>query len=304
MNRSIMRVVYLAMSLIVGCVLAVSGCSTGPEVDVILHESDHGAVYLERMSDRSFKAAHPIKLDSSTIARALRGISVRNDQGRLQNFFSGMPDARRAFTDDAIAHLAPLLADGLMRAAPDQQVAFRLIQPGHPGYAQTAGAGVGSSEPPLTLRPQESTGGVLYAYGRSLYFTLTQYRVRPEPAMTINMANRRLPDNTGLANHTVLFHPEAAKRPDTYRDAHSTDTTLVLDYELLATLPASSDTPGTEPSSPAAAPTEATTGGNGKPAQKDADIEALRKELQDIKRQLAEQEAERARSQKKEPAPQ
>jgi hypothetical protein len=299
-----MRLVSLVMSVIVGWMWAAFGCSTGPEVDVTLHESAHGAVYLERIGDRSFKAAHPIKLDSGTIVRVLKGISVRNDQGRLQNFFSGTPDARRAFTDDEVAHLAPLLADGLMRAAPDQQVGFRLVQTGHPGYAETAGAGVGSSEPPLTLRPQESTGGVLYAYGRSLYFTLTEYRVRPEPAMTINMANRRLPDSTGLANHTVLFQPEAAKRPDTYRDVHSTDTTLVLDYELLASLPgATDDSPAAALSPSTTAPAQATTHGKGDPAQKDADIEALRKELQDIKRQLAEQEAERARSRKKESAP-
>jgi hypothetical protein len=46
------------------------------------------------------------------------------------------------------------------------------------------------------------------------------------------------------------------------------------------------------------------TGGKAEPPQKDAEIEALRKELQEMKKHLADQEAERARSQPKNPAPQ
>ena len=111
-----------------------------------------------------------------------------------------------------------------------------------------------------------------------------------------------MPDGTGLVNHSVFFIPEAAKRADTYRDARSTDATLVIDYELLAALPAQSGVP---PSPQAASPDvpQATTKGKEEPSQKDADIEALRKELQDIKRQLAEQEAERRAQQKKSNAP-
>ena len=63
----------------------------------------------------------------------------------------------------------------------------------------------------LELRPKETTSGVIHAYGQSLYLTITEYRVRTESANTINMANRRLPDSSGLINHTVLFLPEAAK---------------------------------------------------------------------------------------------
>jgi hypothetical protein len=118
------------------------------------------------------------------------------------------------------------------------------------------------------------------------------------------MANRRLPDSSGLIHPTVLFLPEAAKRPDSYLDARSTDKTLVIDYQLLARLPPSFAAPAAAPSAPPASPPQAATGGTSEPAQKDADIEALRKELQEIKKQLAEQEAERARSQPKSPAPQ
>lgn len=292
----------LVACLLIGSLVALSACSTGPEVDVTIHESPQGAVYLERIADRSFRAAHPIKIDSSTIALVMGGVLVRDDQGALQNFFAGKPDARRAFSDNEVAYLAPLISDGLKRAAADQQVGFRVEQIGAPGYSERVGAGVGSSEPPLTLHPRESTTGTIYAYGRSLYLTLTQYRYRQEPATTINMANRRIPDATGLVNHTVSFVPEAAKRPDSYHDARSTDKTLVIDYELLASLPPVPSGPGSAQSATTPATPQATTSGKGEPAKKDSDIEALRKELDEIKRQLAEQEA--ARSQPKNTVPQ
>ena len=291
-----MRLSLLGLHLFGGCVLALSGCATGPDVDETIKDSPRGSVYLERIADRSFRAAHPIRLDVVTIARVLRGVYVRNDHSTVQTFFSGKPDALRAFSDEEVTFLTPLIAEGLRRAAPDQQVGFRIAQIGLPGHAHNTGGGVGSSEPPLTLHPRESTTGVIHAYGRSLYLTLTEYRLRAEPANTINMANRRLPDNTGLINHTVLFMPEAAKRPDSYLDARSTDKTLVIDYELLAALPASTGSPNSEPSSPPMAAPPPATKEKGEPAKNENEIEALRKELQEIKRQLAEQEAERARS--------
>ena len=298
-----MRLFLLGLHLFGGCVLALSGCATGPDVDETIKDSPRGSVYLERIADRSFRAAHPIRLDVVTIARILRGVHVRNDQSTLQTFFSGTPDALRAFSDEEVTFLTPLIAEGLRRAAPDQQVGFRIAQIGLPGHAHNTGGGVGSSEPPLTLHPRESTTGVIHAYGRSLYLTLTEYRLRAEPANTINMANRRLPDNTGLINHTVLFVPEAAKRPDSYLDARSTDKTLVIDYELLAALPASTGSPPSEPSPPPTAAPPTATKERGEPAKNESEIEALRKELQEIKRQLAEQEAERARSQNKSMTP-
>jgi hypothetical protein len=283
--------------------LFTSACSTGPDVDIMLREAPEGAVYLERISGRSFQAAHPIKIDPTTIERVLSGVLVKDDQGLIKTFFMGIPDAHRAFSESEVTYLAPLIAEGLRRAAPDQQVGFRIDQTGQPGLAHARGGGVGSSEPPLELRPKETTSGVIHAYGQSLYLTITEYRVRPEPANTINMANRRLPDSTGLMNHSVLFVPEAAKRPDSYLDARSTDKTLVIDYQLLAALPPASIPSASSQPTPQPPAPQAATGGNGDRPTKDAEIEALRKELQEIKKQLADQQAERARSQPKSPAP-
>jgi len=291
-------------ALLAGYVLGLSACATTAEVDLTLHESDRGKVSLERISNRSFQAAHPIKLPIDTMSRVLRGVLVRDDQGFLQNIGVRKADALRAFSEEDVAFLAPKIADGLTRAASDQQVGFTIKQTGAPVYSQRVGAAVGSSEPPLRLAPPESTSGSIYAYGRSLYVTLTQYRYRVERADTINMANRRVPDQSGLVNHTVLFAPESAKRPDSYRDSRSVDSTLVIDYELLAHLPldsgpaVSSQPAPTAGSATTAVEPQATKGGA---AQKDPELEALRRELEDIKRQLAEQDAQRSTAQPKNP---
>ena len=262
-------------------ILILSACSTGQEVTVKIEESPQGAVYLKRISDRSFQAAHPIKIDPSIIALLLNGILIRDDQGTMQKAV-GPPDVRRAFSGSEVGYLAPVISDGLRRAASDQQVAFR----------------GGASGP--SPSPRESTTGVLYAYGRSLYVTLTHYRSKEDAATT---ADTRMPDTAGAVKRNVSFIPESAKRPDSFLDSRSTDDTLVIDYELLAllppaSLPSISSTPAAPP-----APSNATNGGQTEPTR-DAEIEALRKELQDIKRQLAEQDAERARLQQKNAVPQ
>lgn len=258
-----------ALVLLIGIALTLSACATGPELDVTIRESDQGAVYVERISDRSFQAAHPIALSIDTLTRVLRGVGVREDRGPFGNIIIGRPEAVRAFMDEDIQFLAPLLVEGLARAAADQQVGFRLTRPGM----------------------YEATKGSVYAYGRSLYLTVPWLI----PLTRNGAAEPAIPP-------AILFIPESAKRPDTYRDRRSTEMTLVIDYGLLASLPNESGTPP-----PGQAPTGAppiATGQTTAPVPAAQTIQSptqpserewndMRKELQDLKRQLAEQEAER-----------
>ena len=246
-------------------VLLFSACSTGANLDIPIDESSQGGVYLKPISDRSFQAAHPIKIDSSTIALVLNGILIRDNLS-----VSGAAETHRTFTGSEISYLAPLISEGLRRAASDQQVGFKVGQ----------------------------AAGILYAYGRSLYVTLTDYRLRDE---STSAADRSTPHQTGLVNHTVFFIPEDAKRPSNYLDARSTENTVVIDWQLLARLPPTSGIPSTQSAPARPQPSDV---GAAEPARKDAEIEALRKELQEIKKQLAEQQAERARSQSQPSVPQ
>src|SRR4030095_2013686 len=193
------------------CLLLVCvACSTGRESIIKIDESPLGAVSFQRIADPSFQAAHPIKIDSSTIALVLNGILIRDNPAARKN--SSPSDVRRIFSGSEVGDFAPFISEALRRATPDQEVEFRIGE----------------------------VTGVLYAYGRSLYVTLTQYRSGTEMNPAASTANRTTPDGTGFASRTVSFIPEAAQRGSSYRDARSTDTTLVIDYELLAMLPPAS----------------------------------------------------------------
>lgn len=274
-------------------VLALTACSTGPELDLPVHESSRAQIYLERMADRSRKAAHPIKLGAELISKVLSGIFVQEEQGALQTLVAGKTSELRAFSDDDVAYLTPFVIEGLAQAAPDQQVAFRVTQAVVVTSQKILGAEGSKKEVHF------STGGSIYAYGRSLYVTLLQYRHQVD-SVTTTAPQRGIPDTTGLAHHKVLFYPEAAQRPNRYLDGQPSASTLVIDYEslgLLPSRPASTVTAKPDPSPPSKPASSIMPAQPApEPTQRDAEIEALRRELQDIKRRLAEQEAERGRT--------
>ncbi len=297
-----------ALTLLTGTILALSACASAPDLDVMIHESKQGAIYLERIPDRSFQASHPITLSADTMARVLRGVVVKDKRGVLANLAASKPEAIRAFRDEDVEYLTPLLVEGLTKAAADQQIGFRVVKIVEPVQSQSAGMvfcmsdvrspGVCESEKSQGTTSEESTEGSLYAYGRSLYLTLTAYRHRTEQAETSTVANRRLLNPVGLGSRTVHFVPESAKRPESYRTARSTDATLVIDYGLLATMPVAPEMRSTPPQPP--------TPVKGESTQRDTDMDELRKEMQEIKKKLAEQEEERIRSSpspSKKPAP-
>ena len=195
-----------------GLLLFTSACSTGPERDITLHETDRGAVYLERISDRSIKATHPITLSEDTMTRVLRGVVVKETRELLGGLVLGQPNPIQVFREEEVRFLAPLLAEGLTRAASDQKVAFRVIQIG---------------------MPWESATGSMYVYGRSLYLTMPW----------LIPLSRYGGDGMAQSPPTLLFFPESAKRPNSDRGLGSGESTLIIDYALLASFPP--DSPGT-----------------------------------------------------------
>ena len=276
---------HLAACLCVALLLP--ACSTGPELDVKIEDSPQGAVYLKRIPGGSLQAAHPIKIDSGTIALLLSGILVREQQPAPKTS-AGISDARPLFSGSEVGYFAPLISEGLRRAAPDQQVRIRTGQAGESVHSQQ----VRDSRPSITA--------VLYAYGRSLYVTITRNDSRQEAATAVTSSNKKISDT-----HRVLsFVPEAAKRPDTYLDVQSTDNTLVIDWELLAMLPPASSIPASAKSPPPSTEPQTTTAEKAEPARKETEIEALRKELEEIKKQLAEQQSQRTRARPQTTVPQ
>jgi hypothetical protein len=217
---------YDLLSAIAVLVVIVSGCGTTSPRPVLLDDPLHGMVFLERMPDRSFQAAHPLKQEVGLIARVLRGVYLQ-------------PKLRRAFTDEQVDVLAPVIARALGQAEWDQRVGFRL---------------------------PDGTAGTVYAYGRSLHVTLVP---------------------SGREPQELLFFPEAARRPEAYRETglvgEEPRLAVVINYDLLGKLPDSMVAPPGKTDAPTTV---------SKVKDKDAELEALKAELQSLREQVKQQEAQ------------
>jgi hypothetical protein len=201
----------------------------GPTGKVLI-DDPRGTVSLETIPDQSIQATHPINIEPALLAQVLRGIEIQ-DQGdhMLQRVLTGPSYSVPVFSDEHIRFLAPLLAEGLRTASPDQQIDYRV-------ETTYEGSGLESSY-------TETTAGSLYAYGRQLFVTLSQYRYSKARA-NVNIRNINYQsvgmDYTGLKNHILLFIPRAAQRSDGFDpppSGKSTDRFLAIDYQLLQQAP-------------------------------------------------------------------
>ena len=242
-------------------------CSSTTSLDIMLHETDLGAVYLERATNQTRSAAHPLKIQPTTMTHILRGITVQEESGLLGSLTGRTPEPVRVFTDDQIHFLVPLLVEGLTKAASDQHVGFRL------GPAPAAA---------------NAPKGTMYAYNRSLYVTLPWL----SPISRHGAGGRRL-------SKTLTFTPKSAKRPSNDQSDTTSDIQVIIDYEFLASQPPIP--PDVPP-----APTLAEQSPQGADTQlrmlqeqmrqKNEDLEGLKKELQNIRQQLTDPSTSSKRS--------
>jgi hypothetical protein len=286
-KRSDSHSLLLALLCFVG-----TACGTTAPTGKVLFDDPRGTVSLQTISDKSIQATHPINLEPALLAQLLRGMGIQYQEHGLQKMIVGQSPPVPVFSEDQIQFLAPLLAQGLRTAAPDQSIGYR-VQATRKGIAL---------ESPIT----ETTAGSLYAYGRSLYVTLSQYRYAASRTDTRKTSRGQVPDTTGLLNRILTFTPSTAQRPESFNqptDGMSTDRFLVIDYQLL------------QPGAPVAAVTIAQTAPQVEGvaesasrdtetlAQRDAEIrtlkdlvvkkelelDTLRKELESVRKQLDSQ---------------
>ena len=289
--------------LVLLCLLG-TACGTTAQSNKVLFEDPRGTVFLQTISDQSIQASHPINLEPALIARVLSGMQVQERQRALQEILVGSSSAVPVFSAEEVQFLAPRIAKALTTAATGEAVAFLVTSPRQ---------GTGLLEHSVT----ETTAGSLYAYGLSLYVTLSQYRNASTQTSTEDLAHRRLPDSSGLSNRTLLFTPNAAQRSDSFHRSTggaSTDRFLAIDYQLLQHASRSATTTEqTAPQMERAAPIReplAGTSGSEAPShttetlaqrdteihtlkdliiKKDLELETLRKELQSVQKQLDSQ---------------
>jgi len=155
---------------IAACALVISGCAGG----TTLAHNAKGSVYLEEVTDWSFEASHPAVIDQLTITKIVKGLYSNAGMSGSSRMSDGGSKPMRIFSDEDAEFLSPLLAQGLLKAKPEQLVGFRV--------SSSAGSG---SEP---------TTGSLYVMKGSIYLTIgkgadptgfmPESAVRTEPAPT------------------------------------------------------------------------------------------------------------------------
>ena len=274
--------IFLALLCVIG-----TACSTTAPTGKILFEDPRGTVSLQAMADQSIQATQPITLEPTLIAQILKGMTVQDQERGIQRLLAGRSSPVPVFSDDQIQFLAPLLAEGLRTAAPTERVAYR-VQTTHPGSM-------------LESSITETTAGSLYAYGRQLYVTLSQYRYAPTRAnLNVNDTAYRMsrPDSSGLRDRILFFTSSAALRSNAFDPPigkESTDRFLAIDYQLLQQAPTAATAEQTAPQTGTSLTPGSSVGAGASESQARStealsqEVEALRKELQSVQQQLGNQ---------------
>ncbi len=113
-----------------------------------VHKNAKGFVYLKEVADWSFEASHPAVIDPMTMLKVVKGVVT--DSASQMPASGSKP--MRVFSDEDAAFLAPLLAQSLSQAKPDQIVGFKV--------SSSAGSGA------------EPTAGTLYIHKGSFHLTI------------------------------------------------------------------------------------------------------------------------------------
>lgn len=117
-----------------------------------IHKSAKGMVYVKEVADWSFEANHPAQIDQVTLLSAIKGVVADEATKQSMKMPASGSKPMRVFSDEDAEFLAPLLAQGLSQAKPEQIVGF------------TVSPSAGSGEEPVA--------GTIYASQNSLYLTI------------------------------------------------------------------------------------------------------------------------------------
>jgi hypothetical protein len=131
--------------------LIVAGCSMFSD-EAKVHKNAKGSVYLKEIADWSFEANHPANIDQMTMLKVIKGVVTDDVQKMSANMPASGSKPMRVFSDEDAEFLAPLLAQGLSQAKPEQIVGFKV--------SPSAGSGA------------EPTAGTLYVHKGSIYLTI------------------------------------------------------------------------------------------------------------------------------------
>ncbi|BFU89556.1 MAG: hypothetical protein NTAFB01_07430 [Nitrospira sp.] len=174
--------------------LIVAGCSM-LSGEAKLHKNAKGSIYLKEIADWSFEASHPATIDQMTMLKIVKGVVIDDVQKMSGNMPASGSKPMRVFSDEDAEFLAPLLAQGLSQAKPEQIVGFKV--------SPSAGSGT------------EPTAGTLYMHKGSIYLTIAPSQTRKASGFTPSSAARleKAPSFVALGSGAM---------------------TIVIDYQALA----------------------------------------------------------------------
>ena len=262
------RLMNVTVAGCLGLALMVTGCSSTSKIA----QNSKGSVYLEEIMDWSFEASHPAVIDQTTLMKIVKGVYSAEDQNGSSRMSAAGSKPMRVFSDEDAEFLAPLLAQGLSKAKPEQLVVFRV--------SSSAGSG---SEP---------TAGSIYVQQSAIHFTVSK--------------------GAGATTFMPESAARAEQAPPYAAGGRAGVTAQVIDYHALAQAPMPPALPiaktsaapatGSRVAVPAAI---ATIEGEGPPemqvqlnrakdmlAKKDTEIRVLRKESDWMKRELRDRDEE------------
>jgi hypothetical protein len=246
---------------LVSLVLIVTGCSSTSQIA----QTSKGSVSLEEIMDWSFDASHPAVIDQTTIQKIVKGVYT---EARMSAAGS---KPMRVFSDEDAEFLAPLLAQGLSKAKPEQLVVFRV--------SSSAGSG---SEP---------TAGSIYVQQGAIHFTVSKgvgaTMFMPESAARVEQAQPFASGGkSGVMAHVIDYHALAS--------APMPAPLPVMKAATKATAPMTTPSAASA-SMEAAGPAEMQvqlSRAKDILAKKDTEIRVLRKESDWMKRELRERDEE------------
>jgi hypothetical protein len=147
-----------------GCLLmiavVVAACTSRPFPTATLYDTPHAFVRLEAdpATGRGPVHSHPVTVSPDQIAAVLNGVTIDEPITRMPIYDDlSIPRHHRAFDENMIAFLSPLLSLGLAQATSEEVITF---------YVSKDRSG-GS---------REVTSGGLFVQGEELHFVLANYR--------------------------------------------------------------------------------------------------------------------------------
>lgn len=271
-------------AMLIGTVLC-AGCGAFSE-QMLVADSAEGAVHLQQLSNRgttarysgplkSFKASHPIDLAPDTLAKTFAGLSIGIHPSEDRKTPRGVKPTP-VFSLQQVAFLAAAASTALKQAQPDHRVKFQV--------------GRGS----------DITDGTLYVDGPVLHIAFSHYHSpsdRPDKQLQI---------------YALSFEPGDVQvpsaTPQTWMELEPDQPRVALAYELLAKLPsvlppAPALTAPAQSAAPAPQAPEATPAIKAVVDKQAQELDALRAELDALKKQLAEQDPKAKSKAKPKPAP-